>query len=185
MIFPVFTSAVGLSSGVPDVGAGWMALDGTRVRCALGRSGVCAAADKREGDGHTPSGTWPLRRLLWRADRQARPVTRLPAQAIDPEDGWCDDPGHAEYNRPVCLPHPARAERLWRDDRLYDLVVVLGHNDDPVTPGAGSAIFLHLARPDYAPTEGCVALARPDLLRLLALAAPGDQLEVASAPGAV
>jgi L,D-peptidoglycan transpeptidase YkuD (ErfK/YbiS/YcfS/YnhG family) len=159
---------------------GVMILGGRRARCALGRGGVCAAVAKREGDGTTPAGTWSLRRLLWRPDRVRPPVSSLPTQPIGPEDGWCDDPLHADYNRPVRFPHPARAERMWRDDHLYDLVVVLGHNDDPVIAGAGSAIFLHLARPDYAPTEGCVALAPGDLTAFLSLATPGDALVVSA-----
>ena len=147
-----------------------------RYRCALGRGGL--TAEKREGDGATPIGAWPMRRLLYRADRMERPSTRLPFREITPDDGWCDDPADPAYNRPVRLPYPGRHERLWREDALYDLVVVLGHNDDPVVAGYGSAIFLHVARPDYAATEGCVALAHADLLRVLAEAAPGDRVVV-------
>jgi L,D-peptidoglycan transpeptidase YkuD (ErfK/YbiS/YcfS/YnhG family) len=150
----------------------------TAFRCALGRSGVIEALAKREGDGATPAGSWPLRRVLYRPDRLDAPATRLPVTAIKPEDGWCDAPRDAAYNRPVTLPYRASAERLWREDRLYDLVVVLGHNDDPVIAERGSAIFLHVARPDHAPTEGCVALAQADLLAVLAEAAPGDALHV-------
>jgi L,D-peptidoglycan transpeptidase YkuD (ErfK/YbiS/YcfS/YnhG family) len=157
---------------------GWMEIAGARVRCALGRGGVRPAAEKREGDGASPAGSWPLRRLLWRPDRGAAPATALPARPLVPSDGWCETPGDPAYNRPVTLPYASSAESLWRDDHLYDLVVVLGHNDDPVAPGAGSAVFLHLARPDYGPTQGCVGLARADLERLLALAAPGDLLEI-------
>lgn len=134
-------------------------------RCAIGRGGL--APKQREGDGITPVGRWPMRRVLYRADRLARPVTALPCEPIGPEDGWCDDPEDPAYNRPVRLPYPASHERLMRDDHLYDLVVVLGHNDDPVVPGAGSAVFLHLAREDYGPTEGCVALPRQELLEVL------------------
>jgi L,D-peptidoglycan transpeptidase YkuD (ErfK/YbiS/YcfS/YnhG family) len=147
-----------------------------RFRCALGRGGL--KAEKREGDGATPIGAWPMRRLLYRADRLGRPATRLPFIELEPEDGWCDDPADPAYNRPVRRPYPGRHERLWREDDLYDLVVVLGHNDDPVVAGHGSAIFLHVARPDYEPTEGCVALAAADLLRVLAEAAPGDRVVV-------
>ncbi len=153
---------------------GWLGWPGRRVRCALGRGGV--RADKREGDGATPAGCFPVRRLLFRPDRGNPPATALAAAALTPAHGWCDDPGHPDYNREVRLPHPARCEALWRDDAVYDLIVVLGHNDAPVVVGAGSAIFLHLARDDYAATEGCVALARPDLLALLAALAPGDRL---------
>jgi L,D-peptidoglycan transpeptidase YkuD (ErfK/YbiS/YcfS/YnhG family) len=144
---------------------GLLAWPRATVRCALGRGGV--VRDKREGDGATPAGCFPLRRVLFRPDRVARPRTSLPVQAIAAHDGWCDDPGDALYNRPVRLPYPARHERLWRDDGLYDLVVVLGYNDDPARPGLGSAIFLHAARSDFAPTEGCVAVALADLVALL------------------
>ena len=147
-----------------------------RFRCALGKGGVIS--DKREGDGGTPIGIWPMRRLLYRADRMGTPSTRLPAAPIAPQDGWCDDPADPAYNRLVPLPYPARHERLWREDEIYDLLIVLGHNDDPVVPGLGSAIFLHIARPDWGPTEGCVALARADLEALLARARPGDRVVV-------
>ncbi len=145
---------------------GWARWGAVRWRCALGRGGVRAA--KREGDGATPVGAFVLRRVLYRADRGAAPATRLPVAAISQDDGWCDDSADAAYNRPVKLPYKTRAERLWRADRLYDLVAVLGHNDDPPVAGAGSVIFLHVATPDYAPTEGCVALAADDLRRVLA-----------------
>jgi L,D-peptidoglycan transpeptidase YkuD (ErfK/YbiS/YcfS/YnhG family) len=135
--------------------------------CALGRSGIVPAAAKREGDGATPEGLLPLRRLLFRADRLARPACAVPAEPIAPDDGWSDAPDDPAYNRMVRLPYPASHERLWREDALYDLVGVLGWNDDPPVPGSGSAIFLHLARPGLAPTEGCIALALPDLLALL------------------
>lgn len=154
-------------------------LAGRGVRCALGRAGVVPAADKREGDGASPAGVWPIRRVLFRPDRGPAPRTALDVEAIRPTDGWCDAPDDLAYNRPVALPYPARCESLWRDDGLYDLIVVLGHNDDPPVRGFGSAIFLHLAKEGYPPTEGCVALARPDLEALLALARPGDAVEIA------
>lgn len=149
---------------------------GTVYRCALGRGGV--RRDKREGDGATPAGRFPLRRVLYRPDRMAAPETGLQTVALTPDDGWCDDPGDAGYNRPVRLPYPARHERMWRADGLYDIVVVIGHNDDPVVPGRGSAVFLHVAREDYGPTEGCVALALDDLQAVLTLATPGAGVEI-------
>jgi L,D-peptidoglycan transpeptidase YkuD (ErfK/YbiS/YcfS/YnhG family) len=161
---------VAYSDGRFELGAGV-------VRCALGRGGVAEADAKKEGDGCSPLGAWPIRRLLYRPDK-GLPPTGLPATPIDPTDGWCDDPGDTAYNRPVTLPYPASAERMWREDGVYDLVVVLGHNDDPVVSGAGSAIFLHLARDGYAPTEGCVALSRADLEAVLAIAKVGDAVEI-------
>ena len=142
-----------------------LALGGMRFPCALGRTGC--RVRKREGDGATPVGLWRLRVVLYRPDRVQRPRTHLPVQAIRPCDGWCDAPADRNYNRPVRHPYPASAERLWRTDGLYDIVVVLDYNDRPRVRGRGSAIFMHVAKPGYAPTEGCIALARPYLSRLL------------------
>ncbi|MBV1796009.1 L,D-transpeptidase [Siccirubricoccus sp. G192] len=153
----------GLALVTPD---GLLRFAGQTWRCALGRGGV--RVEKQEGDGATPAGRLPLRRLLYRADRVAAPACLMPAEPIAPGDGWCDDPAHPDYNRQIRLPHPARHEVLWREDALYDLVGVLGWNDRPVVRSRGSAIFLHLARPDYAPTEGCIALPERDLRALLA-----------------
>jgi len=160
---------------------GWFDLDGRRVRCALGRSGVTPAAEKREGDLASPTGVWPIRRLLYRPDKGPAPRTALPAQPIAPDDGWCDDPADPAYNTPVKLPRRGSFERMWREDDLYDLVLVLGHNDDPPRPMMGSAIFLHVAKPGYAPTEGCVALARQDVEALIAKARPGDAIAIREA----
>ena len=154
--------------------------DGTErhaAPCALGRSGV--RADKREGDGATPVGAFALRRVLYRADRGPAPATGLAVTALKPDDGWCDAPEDPAYNRPVRLPFAASHEALWRDDALYDIIVVLGHNDEPAVPGLGSAVFLHVADPAYGPTAGCVTLAEPDLRRLLAACRPGDRLSIA------
>jgi L,D-peptidoglycan transpeptidase YkuD (ErfK/YbiS/YcfS/YnhG family) len=143
-------------------------------RCALGRAG--RGPKSGEGDGVTPSGRWPIRQILFRPDRLRRPRTALPVSPLSPSLGWCDAAGDANYNRLVSLPYPASHERLWRRDGLYDLVAVLGYNDAPRSQGRGSAIFLHLARPDYGPTEGCVAIAREHMLMLLARLGPGDAL---------
>lgn len=160
---------------------GWFEMGGRRVRCALGRTGVKPAREKREGDLASPAGVWPIRRVLYRPDKGAPPATALPAATIDRDDAWCDDPHDGDYNRPVKLPRQGSFERMWREDDLYDLVVVLGHNDDPPKPMMGSAIFLHVARPGYAPTEGCVALDKADVLALLAIAQPGDAVEIREA----
>jgi L,D-peptidoglycan transpeptidase YkuD (ErfK/YbiS/YcfS/YnhG family) len=132
---------------------------------ALGSTGTRAL--KREGDGGTPLGRFAVRQVLYRADRVARPRTTLPIRAIGAHDGWCEDPADRNYNRLVKLSAESNADRLKRDDHLYDLVLVLGYNDHPRVRGKGSAIFVHLARPDYAPTAGCIALSQHDLLMLL------------------
>jgi L,D-peptidoglycan transpeptidase YkuD (ErfK/YbiS/YcfS/YnhG family) len=139
---------------------------GRIMRCALGRGG--RTARKREGDGATPIGLFRLGPVLYRADRGRRPLTALPVRAIRRTDGWCDAPGDRNYNRAVHLPYPASAETMWRGDHLYDLVVVLDYNVSPRRRGVGSAIFMHIAEPGYAPTAGCIALASRDLRLLLA-----------------
>lgn len=144
---------------------GVLIADGTSFECSLGPAGI--RRKKREGDGATPAGRFPLRGLWYRADRLARPATQLPVTEIQPDDGWCDDPGDPNYNRHVKLPYAASAETLYRDDGVYDLIVVPGHNDNPPVPGHGSAVFLHIARADLGPTEGCVAVEREVLLALL------------------
>ncbi len=136
-------------------------------RAALGFGGV--RTDKREGDGVTPAGLLPLRSVLYRPDRVDAPRSAVPVRPLTPSDGWCDDIRDPAYNRAVQLPLDARAEALWRDDASYDIIGVLGWNDDPIVAGLGSAIFLHVARIDFAPTEGCIALHLEDLSHVLAL----------------
>lgn len=138
---------------------------GQRFACALGRSGV--RANKVEGDGASPSGNFALRRVLYRPDRLPPPRTAMPVTALNPHDGWCDDPADRLYNQQIRQPYAASFEMLWRTDEVYDVIVVLGHNDSPAVPGKGSAIFMHVATRDYASTAGCVALARKDLLAIL------------------
>ncbi len=143
-----------------------VAIAGRVLRAAIGPSGINAL--KREGDGATPRGAFALRRIVYRADRGPRPASPLPTRPIRVNDGWCEAPGDRNYNRPVPFPYSASAERLWRDDRLYDLVLVLGANDRPRKRGCGSAIFIHVARDGLAPTEGCIAFDKHDLRWLLA-----------------
>ncbi len=158
--------------------AGWLEHGGIRMRCALGKGGCKPASEKREGDGATPLGRWPLRLVFIRQDRVAPPRSALPLVPLDSAMGWCDDPADPAYNRPVRLPFAAGHEKLWREDHVYDLIVVLGHNDDPPVPGLGSAIFLHVARDGYVPTEGCVALRRDDLIALLERVSLDDALVI-------
>lgn len=135
------------------------------VPVALGRSGV--RANKREGDGGTPAGRFHPLRLWWRADRLPRPVSRLPARRIGRSDAWCEDPSDRRYNRPFHRSANERGDHLWRDDGLYDVFVEIDHNTRPRVAGRGSAVFIHVARPGFAPTAGCIALRRHDLLQLL------------------
>lgn len=151
--------------------------DGKRYPCATGKNGF--THDKREGDNCSPIGVFPLRECWFRKDKLgAAPETQLPLRETTKADGWCDDVASPEYNRHVQLPHTARHEKLWRDDDVYDVVVVIGYNDAPVACGKGSAIFMHVARPDYSGTEGCVALALPDLLEILPKLSPDSKIYI-------
>ena len=138
---------------------------------ALGIGGI--RARKKEGDGATPLGAWACVKVYYRADRVRRPQTTLRAEPLRAGIGWCDAPNDRNYNRKVTLPYAASAETLWRDDHLYDVIVVLDYNLMPRSRGRGSAIFLHVARLSPSPTEGCIAIKREHLLRLLQALSPG------------
>ncbi|MEA3388028.1 L,D-transpeptidase family protein [Sphingobium sp. CCH11-B1] len=159
-----------------ESGAGRLAFGDIGMTCAIGRGGSCAAEDKREGDGCTPLGTWPLRAVLLRPGKVSAAGISLPWRWIRAGDGWSDDPADPAYNRPVRLPRPSSAESLIRDDDAYDVIIILAHNDAPPVPGKGSAIFFHLS--EGRPTAGCVAVERSDMLRLLPLLVPGDAMEI-------
>lgn len=147
-----------------------------QLRVALGRAGI--RANKREGDGATPKGRFRLLRLWWRKDRLSRPVTRLPVRPIRPTDGWSEIPEDRNYNRPVRLHAGQTGDRLWRDDHLYDLIIEISHNARPRVARHGSAVFIHVARPGFSPTAGCVALTRPALKRLLSHIGPKTHIVV-------
>ncbi len=159
-----------------NTGTGAIDIAGERYGCASGRGGTCDAGAKREGDGRTPIGRWPIRAVLLRPDRGIAPPARVPWRWLRRSDGWSDDPDDPAYNRPVTHPHRHSAERLWRDDPLYDAIVTLGHNDAPPVPDAGSAIFLHIRAGDS--TAGCIAIERPVMTRLLATLTLGDVLSI-------
>jgi L,D-peptidoglycan transpeptidase YkuD (ErfK/YbiS/YcfS/YnhG family) len=159
-----------------DPRRGWLLLDWHAVPVALGRGGI--KANKWEGDGATPRGSFRPKRLWWRADRFPHPPTALPTRPITAHDGWCEDPASRHYNRPIRLDHADAGDRLKRDDHLYDFIIEIDHNTRPRIARRGSAVFLHLARPSYAPTAGCVAMTRASMLRLLRRLAPTTRIEI-------
>lgn len=160
-----------------DTAARTLTAFGETIPCLIGKAGATDTADKREGDAMTPRGTYAIRALLVRPDKLAAPNTRLPWRWLHPSDGWSDGVRDAAYNRPVRHPHPFSAEHLWRSDGLYDLIVILGHNDTPPVPGMGSAIFLHCtAEKPY--TQGCVAVPREALLAVVEQLSPTDTIEI-------
>ena len=153
---------------------GWLMAGPLALPVALGRGGI--KANKREGDGGTPRGSFRLKRLWWRADRAPRPRTLLPLRPIRGDDGWCEDPRDRHYNQPVRLPANHPGDRLWRADGLYDVIVELDHNTRPRVAGRGSAVFIHVARENFGPTAGCVALKADALRRLVARAGPRTRI---------
>lgn len=155
---------------------GVLKMDGRTIPVAIGRGSI--RANKREGDGATPRGTFHPLRLWWRADRHIRPRTGLPIRNIRPEDGWSEDPRSRHYNKPVRLSDDSTADRLTRADHLYDFIVEIDQNTRPAIPGRGSAVFLHLARRGFGPTAGCIAMTKGSMLRLLARLTPRTRIRI-------
>jgi L,D-peptidoglycan transpeptidase YkuD (ErfK/YbiS/YcfS/YnhG family) len=169
-------SAIGVHPAAGDPRRGWLTADGWTVPVGLGRGGILA--NKREGDGGTPRGTFHPRQLWWRADRHSRPRTFLPVRAIRPEHAWCEDPADRHYNQPIRLTREQGGDRLTRKDHLYDFIVEIDHNTKPRVAGRGSAVFLHLARANFGPTAGCVSMTRAAMLRLLRRLGPNTRIEI-------
>jgi L,D-peptidoglycan transpeptidase YkuD (ErfK/YbiS/YcfS/YnhG family) len=153
---------------------GWLVAGPHAIPVALGRGGIIA--NKREGDGGTPRGIFRPKRLWWRADRHPRPRTFLPVRAISADDAWCEDPTSRHYNQPLKLGRASSGDRLRRDDHLYDFIIEIDHNASPRIAGRGSAVFLHLARPNFSPTAGCVSMTKSAMLHLLRQIGPQTKI---------
>lgn len=152
-----------------------------RFECKIGKNGI--TADKHEGDGKTPIGTYPLRTLYYRADHVEKPQTGLDIEILTPDTAWCEDPHHPDYNKKIKLPHPSEPGVMERSDNpIFDLMVVVGYNDAPVVAGKGSAIFMHIAREGFTPTAGCVALKREDMLEVLKILDKSSHITILPPP---
>ncbi len=147
------------------------------MQCSIGKNGFASYEDKFEGDGKTPIGEYELLRVFYRKDKLDEIKIDLPKKVITEADGWCDDKSCEEYNQYVELPFEGSYENLWKDDIRYDVVIQLSHNT-PAVMGKGSAIFFHIASEDYAPTMGCVAISKVDMLRLLPSFKIGTTIEI-------
>jgi L,D-peptidoglycan transpeptidase YkuD (ErfK/YbiS/YcfS/YnhG family) len=169
-------AAIRIRAAAGDPRRGWLTAGGRTIPVALGRGGI--RANKREGDGGTPRGTFRPRQLWWRADRHPRPQTFLAVRAIGPEDAWCEDPSSRHYNQPVRRGAARSGDRLKRDDHLYDFIVEIDHNTSPRIKGGGSAVFLHLARDNFGPTAGCVSMTKSAMLRLLRQLGPETRIVI-------
>ncbi|MDQ0325438.1 L,D-peptidoglycan transpeptidase YkuD (ErfK/YbiS/YcfS/YnhG family) [Rhodopseudomonas julia] len=152
---------------------------GITLRCAIGRSGVTHAKQKREGDGKSPIGRYGLEWCALRPDRRPpMPRPQLATIVLRQSDGWCDEPTSSAYNRAVRLPVSISTETMWRPDGLYDAVIGLSHNTAPRQRRMGSAIFFHLARPGLQGTEGCVAIPRAAMRRILPFLSEKTQMVI-------
>jgi L,D-peptidoglycan transpeptidase YkuD (ErfK/YbiS/YcfS/YnhG family) len=167
---------VRIRAAAGDRSRGWLTGGGQTIKVALGRGGI--KANKREGDGGTPRGSFRPLLLWWRADRHPRPQTFLPARAIARDDAWCEDASSRHYNQPLRLAAKDGGDRLKRDDHLYDFIVEIDHNTRPRIAGRGSAVFLHLARENFSPTAGCVSMTRQAMLRLLKRLGPETRIVI-------
>jgi L,D-peptidoglycan transpeptidase YkuD (ErfK/YbiS/YcfS/YnhG family) len=168
--------AVRVRAAAGRANRGWLVIADRAIPVALGRGGILA--NKREGDGGTPRGVFRPRRLWWRADRHPRPRTFLPVRPIRGDDAWCEDPADRHYNQPIRIGREHRGDRLMRDDHLYDFIVEIDHNTRPRIAGRGSAVFLHLARANFAPTAGCVSMTRSAMVHLLRRLGPRTKIVI-------
>jgi L,D-peptidoglycan transpeptidase YkuD (ErfK/YbiS/YcfS/YnhG family) len=177
--FAMLVERTGAAAAAPvklEYDDGYLYWPGGETRAAVGATGV--SSTKQEGDKATPAGTFALPFGMYRRDRIKLPGTSLPMTPLREAHAWVDDPNDSKYNQLVELPYPAHTEEMWRADGIYDLLVVVGYNMNPTQPGAGSAIFLHIARPNFAPTEGCIAIERSALLNLILLLGPASTLTI-------
>ena len=158
--------------------SGTVAIGDKIFECVLGKSGLIDTADKREGDMKTPIGEFPLRKVFYRSDRVEKPETIMEINDLTSDIAWCDDPEHKDYNKQITTDHPTVEEGWVRREHLFEYIIVIGHNDDPPIPGHGSCIFIHLARPEFTPTAGCVGLKREDMLELLKLCTANSIIKI-------
>ena len=139
-------------------------VEGRQIRCAIGLNGL--TRDKQEGDLSTPIGTFHFNKIYYRADKLGNKKFIINSSIINKNDGWCDDQKSDLYNQYIQFPFQESAEHLYRDDHIYDIVCVLNYNTSPIIPGRGSAIFLHIAKPGFLGTEGCIAVEREALIEI-------------------
>ena len=143
---------------------GFLINQSIKYKCSIGYNGL--TKKKSEGDGCTPTGTFKINKILYRPDKINNYKFSLVSEIIEESDGWCDDVDSDLYNQKINFPFPQRAEHLYRDDDLYDIICVIDYNLNPIIKGKGSAIFLHVASDDYSPTHGCVAIKKDDLIQI-------------------
>jgi L,D-peptidoglycan transpeptidase YkuD (ErfK/YbiS/YcfS/YnhG family) len=153
-----------------------LSVDGISFFCVFGRDGV--TKDKVEGDWKTPIGTFPIKKIFYRKDKIPNLETQIESTPLSPDDAWCDDIEKEEYNTFIKLPFDGSYENLWRDDDMYDIIIILGYNDEPIIKGKGSAIFIHIAKENMEYTKGCLAIKKEDMLTLVKNISLNSEIEI-------
>ena len=155
---------------------GYLIYKNSKFRCSLGINGI--KNKKKEGDGITPKGIFKLKKIYYRNDKVKNIVTKVKKIKITKDMGWCDDPKSKFYNKLIRLPSKFGHEKLYRKDDIYNLIIVLDYNMNPVTKNKGSAIFIHLAKKNYKPTQGCVGLKQNDLIKLVKMIKKNQKIKI-------
>ena len=146
-----------------------------KVKCAIGKKGI--GNKRKEGDLITPRGQFKIKFILYRKDR-VKILTKLKKKVIKKNMGWCDDPKSIHYNKLVKLPFAHKHEKLYRKENIYDIILVLGYNMSPIKKNKGSAIFIHVSKNNYKKTEGCVAIKKINLIRLIKEINPNTKVKI-------
>ena len=155
---------------------GYLIYKNSKFRCSLGINGI--KNKKKEGDGITPKGIFKLKKIYYRNDKVKNIVTKVKKIKITKDMGWCDDPKSKYYNKLIRLPSKFGHEKLYRKDDIYNLIIVLDYNMNPVTKNKGSAIFIHLAKKNYKPTQGCMGLKQNDLIKLIKMIKKNQKIKI-------
>jgi len=150
--------------------------NGYKLKCSIGKSGL--NYHKKEGDLTTPKGTFKLGTLYYRKDKIGKLKCAIKKKIIKKKMGWCDDVNSKKYNREITFPYKYNAEKLYRKDRIYDLFINIKYNFQPTIKGNGSAIFLHIAKKNYLPTKGCIAIKKSDFLKILPLIKSNTKISI-------
>ena len=140
-------------------------LDHYKIKCAIGKRGI--GNKKREGDKITPIGKFKIKTILYRKDRISHIKSKINKLSIKSDMGWCDDPKSKKYNKLIKIPFKGSAEKLYRKDNTYDIILVLNYNINPIRKGKGSAIFIHIARKNYKSTLGCIGVSKKNLKKII------------------
>ena len=143
----------------------YLSFNDYKAKCAVGKRGI--GHKKKEGDLITPSGKYKIKYILYRKDRVKKIKTKIRKIVIKKNMGWDNDPSSKQYNKLITLPSAFSYEKLYKKENIYDIILVLDYNMRPVIKNKGSAIFVHVAKNNYKKTEGCVALRKVHLLKII------------------